>query len=82
MTHDEKEEAKAVRETAMLIANTLSEAEAPFGVALAALTMVLTKAAIECGFERFELMSNLESAIKMIYESSEKDNLTGGEYVQ
>lgn len=83
MTSDEEREGEEVKKTAMLIANTLSKADVPFGTALMALTMILTKAAIECEIDRYSLMATLDASTKMLYANDEKaDKLTGGDYVQ
>jgi hypothetical protein len=83
MTSDEEKEAEKVRDTALLIANTLTNSEVEFGVALMALTMVLVKAAMDCEIDKYELIESLDSSVKLLYDNfEEEDKLTGGDYVQ
>lgn len=82
-TKEEELRGEEVRRVSMIIANTLTEHEVEFGVALLALTMILTKAAIDCEIDRDTLMESLEASTKLLYDNLEdEDNLTGGEYVQ
>ena len=76
-------QAKAIPKTAVLIAETLSDADASFPTCMAALMLVLTEVAIELGLEREDLVIAVDESSKIIYNKKhEMDKLTGGDYVQ
>jgi hypothetical protein len=79
-TKEEEARGEEVRKVSMIIADTLTNNEVEFGIALMALTMILTKAAIECEIDRDTLMESLDASTKMLYDN--EDKLTGGDYVQ
>jgi hypothetical protein len=81
---DEELEQRAtdVKNTTILIATTLQQAEMPFGVCLAALSMVMTEIAIELEVDRETLLHSLAMTAEVLYNNHEMDKLTGGDYVQ
>ena len=77
-----EEQAKAIPKTAVLIAETLRDADASFPTCMAALLLVLTEVAIELELSQEDLVIAVNEASKIIYNKREVDKLTGGDYVQ
>lgn len=76
------QKATDVKTTTILIAETLRQSEMPFGVCMAALSMVLVEIAIELEVDREMLLHSVEMTAKILYDKHEMDKLTGGDYVQ
>lgn len=72
-------QAKAIPNTAVLIAETLRDADVPFPVCMAALMLVLTEVAIEVGLEREDLVIAVNESSKIIYNKKAEK---GDGYVQ
>jgi hypothetical protein len=75
-------ESVAVRETTLLIATTLQEAEQPFGVCMASLAVVMAEIALELDIDFENLASSMEMTYNVLRKKHEEDKLTGGDYVQ
>lgn len=73
-------QAKAIPKTAVLIAETLRDADASFPTCMAALMLVLTEVAIELGLEREDLVIAVDESSKIIY--NKKSEMKGDGYVQ
>jgi hypothetical protein len=72
-------QAKAIPKTAVLIAETLRDADASFPTCMAALMLVLTEVAIELELSREDLVIAVDESSKIIYN---KHKEKGGSYVQ
>lgn len=75
-----EEQAKAIPKTAVLIAETLMEADVSFPVCMAALTIVIAEIAIEMGFSHLDLISTVDEASKIVYKKHKEKG--GNTYVQ
>jgi hypothetical protein len=76
------QKATEVKNTTILLATTLQQAEMPFGVCLAALSMVMVEIGIELELDREDLVNSFVMTAETLYNKHEMDKLTGGDYVQ
>jgi hypothetical protein len=75
-----EEQAKAIPKTAVLIAETLRDADASFPTCMAALLLVLSEVAIELELSQEDLVIAVNEASKIIY--NKKVEMKGDGYVQ
>ena len=78
-----EKQGKAIPKTAILIAETLRDADASLPICMAALLLVLAEVAIELEFSQEDLVIAIDEASKILYnKKQENDKLTRSNYVQ